>query len=78
MVSVIGIVALVCNFTGVLLLVRQGVPHGLLADSLALAHNPSDGVLCGGDRRKMLSFTGMVLFALGTALQIAPIVLGLG
>ena len=78
MVSVIGIVALVCNFTGVLLLVRQGVPHGLLADSLALAHDPGERVRCGDDRRKMLSFTGMVLFALGTALQMASIVLGLG
>jgi len=75
LVSLIGIAALVCNFTGVLLLVRQGVPHGLLADSVALARNPLDRALCGNDRRKMLSFVGMVLFALGTALQMASIVL---
>lgn len=69
------IIALTCNFAGLLLLVRQGVPHKLLADSVALAHDPRERFLCGSDRRKMLSFVGMVLFALGTALQITSIVL---
>ena len=68
LVSLISIIALVCNFTGVLLLARHGVPHRLLADSLALEHDPVERILCGTDRRKMLSFVGMVLFALGTAL----------
>jgi hypothetical protein len=75
LVSLIGIAALVCNFTGVLLLVRQGVPHALLANSLALARDPLHQALCGNDQRKMLSFAGMVLFALGTALQMVSIVL---
>jgi hypothetical protein len=78
LVSMIEIVALVCNFAGVLLLVRQGVPYRLLADSVALAHDPGERVLCGNDRRKMLSFVGVVLFALGTSLQLASIVLTSG
>ena len=53
---------------------RQGVPHRLLSNSVALEHDRTDRVLCGNDRQKMLSFTGMVLFALGTALQMALIV----
>lgn len=78
MVSLVEIAALACNFTGVLLLVRQGVPHRLLADNVALAHDPSERALCGNDRQKMLSFVGMVLFALGTTLQMASIVLTSG
>ena len=56
---------MVCNLTGVMLLVRQDVPHSLLAGSVALAHDPSEQALCGNDRRKMLSFVG--LFAPRTA-----------
>ena len=71
----VGIVGLACNFTGLLLLVRQGVPYKVLADSVAAAHDPRAPALCGNDRRKLLSFMGMVLFALGTALQMATIIL---
>ena len=78
MVTIIGIVALACNFTGVLLLVRQGVPHKLLADAVALNHDPGKRALCGSDRQKMLSFVGMVLFALGSTLQMVSIVLRAG
>lgn len=74
--SLVSIVALVCNFIGILLLVRQGVPHRLLADSLVREHDTADASPSGNDsdRRKMLSFAGLVLFALGTAMQLASIV----
>ena len=75
LVPIISILALACDFAGLLLLVRQGVPHRLLSNSVALEHNRADRLLCGNDRQRMLSFAGMVLFALGTALQMASIVL---
>ncbi len=75
LVSIIEIVASVCNFAGLLLLVRQGVPHKLLANSVALAHDPRERVLYGSDRRKMLSFGGIVVFGFGTAVPITSIVL---
>ena len=78
MVPIISILALACDFAGLLLLVRQGVPHRLLSNSVALEHNRADRLLCGNDRQRMLSFAGMVLFALGTALQMASIVLHAG
>ena len=78
MVSLVEIAALACNFTGILLLVRQGVPHRLLADSVTLTHDPDEQALGGNDRRRMLSLVGMVLFALGTALQMTSIVLTSG
>lgn len=75
MASVVGIIALACNFAGVLPLVRNGVPHRVLGDSVALSHDPSERAPFGGDRQQMWSFVGMVLFALGTTLQMVTIVL---
>ena len=72
---VVSVFALSCNFAGLLILVRHGLPHQLLEDNLLLEHDPASREFIGSDRRRMWSFAGMVFFGLGTGLQITSAVL---
>ncbi|MDO8360811.1 MAG: hypothetical protein Q7T08_12345 [Devosia sp.] len=73
---IVGIVALVCNFSGIVLLVRYGLPYRLLALGTQFLTKMSEKDLSDDDRRKMLGFLGLVLLGLGTGVQIVSIALG--
>ncbi|MEO7224097.1 MAG: hypothetical protein ABIY37_16650 [Devosia sp.] len=67
--ALIGIFAIICNFVGVVLMVRYGLPNSLpLLGRSAASLTETDMV--ERDRRGLYGVIGLVLFASGSALQI--------
>ena len=78
MSQTITIVALLCAFVGLLILLRKGLPRRILSTAFATEKYPCGLEKTTRDSQKMWSFTGMVLFALGTGLQMISVVLHAG
>ena len=67
--SIIGSLAIVLNFVGVVLMVRYGLPNNLpLLGKADVEVREAD--LVERDRRSLLGVLGLVLFALGSAIFI--------
>jgi hypothetical protein len=62
--------ALILNFAGIVLMIRYGLPHGLPVLGRGQA-DLSEAEHREDERRSMIGVVGLVLFALGTLLQIA-------